>query len=47
VFQLASENAFEAVVPGDELRGELIRRYAAYARRPARPARRRNGVYPV
>jgi acetyl-CoA carboxylase carboxyltransferase component len=47
VFQLASENAFEAVVPGAELRGELIRRYATYARRPARPARRRNGVYPV
>jgi acetyl-CoA carboxylase carboxyltransferase component len=48
VFELASENAFEAVVPGDQLRDELIARYAAYARR-GRPGRidRRNGVYPV
>ena len=47
VFELASENAFEAVVPGEHLRDELINRFAAYTRR--RPGRidRRNGVYPV
>jgi acetyl-CoA carboxylase carboxyltransferase component len=47
VFQLASENAFEAVVPGVHLRDELIRRFDAYARRPVLPHDRRNGVYPV
>jgi acetyl-CoA carboxylase carboxyltransferase component len=47
VFHVASENSIEAVVPGAELRDELIRRYAAYRRRPTLPHERRNGVYPV
>jgi len=47
VFELASENAFEAVVPGDELRHELAVRFDVYARRTAQPYDRRNGVYPV
>jgi methylmalonyl-CoA decarboxylase subunit alpha len=47
VFHVASENSVEAVVPGSELRDELIRRYAAYRRRPTDPHDRRNGVYPV
>jgi acetyl-CoA carboxylase carboxyltransferase component len=47
IFKLASENAFEAVVPVARLRDELIARFSAYARRPAVPAERRNGVYPV
>jgi acetyl-CoA carboxylase carboxyltransferase component len=47
VFKIASENAFEAVVPVARLRPELIARFAAYRRRPAVPAERRNGVYPV
>jgi acetyl-CoA carboxylase carboxyltransferase component len=47
VLKIANENAVEAVVPGDQLRDELIRRYRTYARRPARPHARRNGVYPV
>jgi len=47
VFKVASENAFEAVVPVARLRDELIARFAAYRRRPAPPAERRNGVYPV
>jgi methylmalonyl-CoA decarboxylase subunit alpha len=47
VFKVASENAFEAVVPVARLRGDLIARFAAYRRRPAAPAERRNGVYPV
>lgn len=47
IFQVASDNAVEAVVPGDELRDELIHRYHLYSRRPVRPYDRRNGVYPV
>jgi acetyl-CoA carboxylase carboxyltransferase component len=47
VFELASENAFEAVVPGEQLRDELINRFAAYSRRTAGRVDRRNGVYPV
>jgi acetyl-CoA carboxylase carboxyltransferase component len=47
VFKVASENAFEEVVPVARLRDDLIARFAAYRRRPARPADRRNGVYPV
>jgi acetyl-CoA carboxylase carboxyltransferase component len=47
VFHVASENSIEAVVPGAELRDELVRRYAAYRRRPTPPPERRNGVYPV
>lgn len=47
VFRLASENAFEEVVPVAALRDNLIARFAAYSRRPALPAERRNGVYPV
>lgn len=47
VYSIASEFAVEAVVPGDELRDELIRRYSGYARKIARGPRRRNGVIPV
>ncbi len=47
IFQVANDNAVEAVVPGDELRQELIDRFALYSRRPVRPYPRRNGVYPV
>lgn len=47
VFKLASENAFEEVVPTARLRDDLIARFATYSRRPARPVERRNGVYPV
>lgn len=47
VFHLASENAFEAVVPGNELRTELIGRFDFYRRAKAERHDRRNGVYPV
>jgi methylmalonyl-CoA decarboxylase subunit alpha len=47
VFHVASENSIEAVVPGAELRDELVRRFAAYRRRSTPPHERRNGVYPV
>ena len=47
IFQVASDNAVEAVVPGEELRHELIHRFGLYSRRPIEPHARRNGVYPV
>jgi acetyl-CoA carboxylase carboxyltransferase component len=47
IFQVASDNSVEAVVLPDDLRSELVKRYELYARRPARPVARRNGVYPV
>ena len=47
IFQVASDNAVEAVVPGEELRDDLIRRFTLYSRRPVEPYQRRNGVYPV
>ena len=43
----ADRFSFEAVLEGHELRDELIRRFAVYARRPARRLDRRNGVWPV
>ncbi|MEQ8718289.1 MAG: acyl-CoA carboxylase subunit beta [Acidimicrobiales bacterium] len=47
VFRIANENAVEAVVPPNDLRDELIRRYAVYSRRPRVSPSRRNGVQPV
>ncbi len=47
VFQLANENAFEVVVPGDHLRRELIDRFRVYSRKPRVRAPRRNGIAPV
>ena len=47
VFKIANENAVEAVVPSDELRGEIIRRLALYRRRPRVGPAKRTGVTPV
>lgn len=47
VFQIANENAVEAVVAYEDLRQELIERYRAYRRKRKEPPARRNGVYPV
>lgn len=47
VFELANENAFEAVVAGADLREELIRRYRAYSLGGRRRAARRNAVPPT
>jgi acetyl-CoA carboxylase carboxyltransferase component len=47
IFQVASDNSVEAVVPGDRLRDELIERFALYSRRPVAGYPRRSGVYPV
>lgn len=47
VFQIANENAVEAVVPVEDLRSDLIARFALYRNRRRVPPERRNGVYPV
>ena len=47
IFEVASDNAVEAVVPGEELRDELIARFALYSRRERPQPVRHNGVYPV
>jgi acetyl-CoA carboxylase carboxyltransferase component len=47
VFELANENAFEAVVAGEDLREELIRRFRIYRRGDKQRAARRNGVLPT
>jgi hypothetical protein len=44
---VASDFSIEAVVPSDELRDELIRRYEVYCRKDVPPDSRRNGVIPV
>lgn len=47
VYGIASDFAIEAVVPSDELRAELIRRFEVYSRKEVPPSDRRNGVIPV
>jgi acetyl-CoA carboxylase carboxyltransferase component len=47
VFQIANENAVEAVVCLEDLRAELARRFEVYRTRSKSTVRRRNGVYPV
>ena len=43
----ADRFSFEAVVDPDDLRDDLIRRFAIYSRREISRIERRNGVYPV
>jgi len=47
VFKIADANAVEAVVPTDELRGELTQRLRLYKKRDAVPVQRRQAVTPV
>jgi len=47
VFKIANENAVEAVVQANDLRSELIRRFAVYSRRPRQAPERNLGVTPV
>jgi len=47
IIRLASENIVDAVVPADALRGELIRRLDATARKDRAFSQRRHGVPPV
>ena len=47
IFHLASELIVDAVVPPDELRGELVRRFAVYATRQRDDPDRWHGVFPT
>src|SRR5215472_18835156 len=47
VYEIASDFSIEAVIPSDELRDELIRRYEVYSRKDVPLPNRRNGVIPV
>jgi acetyl-CoA carboxylase carboxyltransferase component len=47
ILQVASDNSVEAVVPGEDLRTELIARFDLYSSREVIQHDRRNGVYPV
>lgn len=47
VFKIANENAVEAVVQANDLRADLVRRFAMYARRERRAPERHIGVTPV
>jgi acetyl-CoA carboxylase carboxyltransferase component len=47
VVRLASELVVDAIVEPEDLRAELIRRYAAYAGKDRTFSRRRHGVTPV
>ena len=47
LFKLASELVIDAVVSGNDLRGELVRRFATYADAYQPPPQRKRGVLPV
>jgi acetyl-CoA carboxylase carboxyltransferase component len=47
LLKLAGELVVDAVVPGERLREELVRRFAVYAENHAPPDRRKRGVLPV
>ena len=47
IYKLASENHIDAIIPGDELREELIRRFRVYASKEVRLYPKRRSVIPV
>ena len=47
IFKLASELIVDAVVSGDQLRDELVARFAAYASRRRQRVKRHHGVFPT
>jgi acetyl-CoA carboxylase carboxyltransferase component len=47
LLKLASELVIDGIVPGDELRAELVRRFAFYREGYALPSGRKHGVTPV
>lgn len=46
-YAVASEFFIEAIIPGYQLRDELIKRFEAYSNKDTKPIERRNGVMPV
>jgi methylmalonyl-CoA decarboxylase subunit alpha len=47
LYKLASELVIDEIVPGDELRDQLVRRFELYSAGYAPPARKKHGVLPV
>jgi methylmalonyl-CoA decarboxylase subunit alpha len=47
LLKLASELVVDAVVPGDQLRDELVSRFAVYASRRRQKVQRHHGVFPT
>jgi acetyl-CoA carboxylase carboxyltransferase component len=47
LYKLASELVIDAIIPGDQLRAELCRRYAAAERKQPRGYRKKRSVIPV
>jgi acetyl-CoA carboxylase carboxyltransferase component len=47
LLKLASELVIDGIVPGDELRRELVRRFAFYREGYELPSARKHGVVPV
>ena len=47
IYKLASELVVDEVVPGDQLRKELVIRFNAYAGNFVPPTEKKRGVYPV
>jgi acetyl-CoA carboxylase carboxyltransferase component len=47
IVKLASELVIDAIIPGDQLRAELIKRFGFYAEGYQLPASRKHGVTPV
>ena len=47
IYKLASELVIDDIVPGDQLRAQLARRYELYGARFQAPERKKHGVYPV
>ncbi len=47
IFKLASDLIIDEIVPGDSLRGELVRRFDMYSERFTPAERKKHGVHPV
>jgi acetyl-CoA carboxylase carboxyltransferase component len=47
LMKLASELVIDAIIPGDELRTELVARLGLYADAQQQPSQRKRGVLPV
>jgi acetyl-CoA carboxylase carboxyltransferase component len=47
LYKLASEQVVDAIVPGEKLRAELIRRFALYSEKKVQRPNKKHSVYPV
>jgi acetyl-CoA carboxylase carboxyltransferase component len=47
IYKLASELVVDEIIPGDDLRGELEKRFALYSQRFSPRPHKKHGVLPV